>query len=392
LQSRRDRFAQLRGDLNVDVAIVGGGMTGAIAAYLFSEAGVRVAVAEAHAVAAGSTAASTALLMQEPDRDLPELERRYGAARARKIWMSLRRATSDLSAAIKSLGIDCDYHPRQSIYYTLDPDRVFRLEQELRARKRAGLPGRWLSPAALHRLTGIAGQGAILTSGNAEVNPVKACRGFIRAAVDNGARVYERSSVKRIARTPDGVSVQTAGGVIQANQVVVATGYATREFRPLVGRFRMKDTFVIATRRLPRHLRSAVLEKSAMLWDTDRPYHYLRWTDDGRLLLGGEDVDHRSRRGAAARLTTGRKRLMAYLARIYPALAGERPEYAWEGLFAETSDGLPYVGTHRRYPGHLFALGYGGNGMTASFLAAQLLLRRYRKDPDPRELLFAFSR
>jgi glycine/D-amino acid oxidase-like deaminating enzyme len=83
-----------------------------------------------------------------------------------------------------------------------------------------------------------------------------------------------------------------------------------------------------------------------MLWDTDRPYHYLRWTDDGRLILGGEDVDHRPRPDAAARLAAGRKRLLAYLARIYPALADERPEYAWEGLFAETSDGLPFVGAH----------------------------------------------
>ena len=135
-----------------------------------------------------------------------------------------------------------------------------------------------------------------------------------------------------------------------------------------------------------------MLEKRAMLWDTDRPYHYLRWTDDNRLVLGGEDVDHRPRRNAAARLAAGRKRLLAYLARIYPALGDERPEYAWEGLFAETSDGLPFVGAHPRYPRHLFALGFGGNGMTAAFLAAQLLVGRYRREPDPREPLFAFNR
>ena len=63
---------------------------------------------------------------------------------------------------------------------------------------------------------------------------------------------------------------------------------------------------------------------------------------------------------------------MTYLAQIYPELADEKPDYAWEGLFAETPDGLPYVGEHSRYPRHLFALGYGGNGMTASFLAAQI--------------------
>ena len=378
--------------MSVDVAIVGGGITGAVAAYLFSKAGARVAVLEARAVAGGSTAASTALLMQEPDKDVGELARRYGRANARKIWLAMRRATRDFSKAIDALEIDCDFHPRESIYYTLDPERVVPLQRELRERKRAGVAGRWLSPVALQRLTGIAGQGAIATPGNAEVNPVKACHGFLKGATDRGAQVFERSPVKRIANESGVLSIRTPRGVVRADQVVVATGYATADFRPLVGRFRMKDTFVIATRRLPERLRRSMLEKRAMLWDTDRPYHYLRWTDDGRLILGGEDVEHRPRPDAAARLAAGRKRLMAYLARIYPALADERPEYAWEGLFAETSDGLPFVGAHLRYPRHLFALGFGGNGMTAAFLAAQLLVERYRREPDPREPLFAFNR
>ena len=376
----------------MDVAIVGGGISGALAAYVFSEAGVRVALVEARLIGGGSTAASTALLMQEPDKDLHALLRRYGRARARKIWKSLSRATRDLTMAIEALKIDCDFHPRDSIYFTLDRTKVPNLERELRERRRAGVRGRWVSSATLRRLTGITGEGAIVTPGNAEVDPLKACRGFMTAAVVRGAKVFERSPVRRITRSAGGVGVHTAGGVIQAQHVVVATGYATKDFKPLVGRFRLMDTFVIATRRLPARIRRTLFEHSAMLWDTDRPYHYLRWTDDGRLIAGGEDVRHRSDRGAAARLAVGRKKLMAYVACVYPALADERPEYAWEGLFAETSDGLPLVGAHRRYPGHLFALGYGGNGMTASFLAAQLLLARYRQDPDPREPLFAFNR
>jgi glycine/D-amino acid oxidase-like deaminating enzyme len=68
----------------------------------------------------------------------------------------------------------------------------------------------------------------------------------------------------------------------------------------------------------------------------------------------------------------------------------------WEGLFAETPDGLPYIGSHSRFPKHLFALGYGGNGMTASYLAAKLLLNAYRgrssKAARRRAELFAFQR
>ena len=66
--------------------------------------------------------------------------------------------------------------------------------------------------------------------------------------------------------------------------------------------------------------------------------------------------------------------------------------YAWEGLFAATPDGLPYIGAHRRYPRHLFALGYGGNGMTFGFMAARMLARFVDGNPRPEDRLFSFGR
>jgi glycine/D-amino acid oxidase-like deaminating enzyme len=381
-----------RGTLEADIVIIGGGITGAIAAYLFSEAGIRVALVEAKTCGRGSTSASTALLMQEPDKDFRELSARYGFTTARRIWKALIGGTRDLLRTLRELNVDCDFAKRDSIYFTLEPEKVARLQKELRERNRAGLPGRWLSAAKLQERTGIKGQGAIITPGNAEVDPLKACAGFLRAAEKRGAKIFERSPVRRINTSKSSVTVKTPGGTILARQVLVATGYATREFKPLAGRFRLADTYVIATRRLPDRLWRSLLRKRAMLWDTERPYHYLRWTSDNRLLVGGEDTPHRSNRGARTRLKKGYARLVTFLASVYPELATERPEYAWEGLFAETPDGLPFIGTHNRYPKHLFALGYGGNGMTASFLAAKFLLKRYRKSPSPDEVLFSFGR
>jgi glycine/D-amino acid oxidase-like deaminating enzyme len=78
--------------------------------------------------------------------------------------------------------------------------------------------------------------------------------------------------------------------------------------------------------------------------------------------------------------------------RLLPPLAHVESDFAWEGLFATTPDGLPYIGTHDEYPRHLFALGYGGNGMTFGFLAAGLLLEWYRGDRSSVHRLFAFDR
>ena len=110
--------------LTVDVVIVGGGITGAICAYLFSNAGISVALLESKVIGRGSTAASTALLMQEPDRDFADLARRFGASATREIWMALARATRDLARTIRSLKIDCDLRARDSVYYTIDPKKV----------------------------------------------------------------------------------------------------------------------------------------------------------------------------------------------------------------------------------------------------------------------------
>lgn len=385
-------YPQHRGQLDVDVVIIGGGITGAICAYLFADAGVRVALLESKRVGRGSTIASTALLMQEPDRDFGDLARRFGRAATREVWRSLARATRDLAKTIQTLKMDVGLSTCDSVYFTLDPEKVRGLRKEFTARKRAGLPGRWLSAQALHRKTGIRAQAAIVTPGNAQVNPVRTCQAFLAAAGRRGARIFERSHARTVNVSKTCVVVRTAAGTITASRIVVATGYATPEFRGLVGRFRMKDTYVLATRRLRTPLNHLV-----MAWDTDRPYHYIRWTDDGRLLFGGEDTVHRASKGSRARIAKARARLMRYLAQVYPDLAGEQPAYAWEGLFAETPDGLPYVGEHSRYPRHLFALGYGGNGMTASFLAAKTLVNLYQgRDTSAKTRqtsnLFAFAR
>jgi glycine/D-amino acid oxidase-like deaminating enzyme len=392
----KPKYPRLTGTVDVDVVIVGGGITGAICAYLFAKAGVRVALVESKVVGGGSTVASTALLMQEPDRDFSDLAKRFGPAATKQIWRTLRSATRDLANTIRRLDLDVDLRRCDSVYFTLEPRKVAALRKEYSARKAAGLRAKWLSAEALFDATGLRGAAGILTPNNAQVNPVRACNAFMSAAAALGAQIFQRSRVRRVIASREAVEVRTARGRVNAQYVIVATGYATPEFRGLVGRFRMKDTYVLVTRRLPARLRPRLMSRS-MAWDTDRPYHYLRWSEDGRLFLGGEDTIHRTPKRSRGRIARARRRLLAHLGRVLPQLDGERPEYAWEGLFAETPDGLPYIGHHSRFPRHLFALGYGGNGMAASYLAARILLGLYRgvassKSRKSAAELFAFQR
>ena len=107
----------LVGHNEADVVIVGGGMTGSTIAAMFAAAGVRVALVEAALIGCGSTVASTALLLREPDLGLGDLGRRYGARRARRIWQLSSAAACDFVRMIRRLDVDCGLTAQDSVYY-----------------------------------------------------------------------------------------------------------------------------------------------------------------------------------------------------------------------------------------------------------------------------------
>lgn len=390
------KFPRVTGDHDVDVVIVGGGVTGCACAYLFVKSGLSVALVEAGEIGRGSTAASTALLMQEPDVNFTDLSAHYGRAVTERVWKRSRQAVRAFIRMLDTLDADSAMKQVPSIYFTRDAAKASELQRELSRRHRAGLGGRWLSPTALEAHTGLSGAGGILTTGNALLDPYRSCLALARAASDKGARLFTKSKVVRIRQTnhraQGGVRVELGGGSIRARQVVVATGYATADFKPLAGRFRMFNTYVVTTPRLTPRERSATGLGNVMLWDTEVPYHYVRWTPDHRLFFGGRDQPQTPGPQRPGALRTMTNALLDELGELYPTLRGVGADYAWEGLFAITHDGLPYIGTHRHYPYHLFALGYGGNGMTFGFLAAQVLTRALHGRPVADDELFAFNR
>ena len=390
--ARQVRFPRLERSAEADVAVVGGGITGAAIAWRFARAGARVVLVEAARIGRGSTAASTALLMQEPDEDFADLADRYGTATAARIWQLSLDSTRELISTLTRLRIRCNLARRDSVYYAQTTGHIRRLRDEHRLRRSAGFGGRWLDTRAVRRAIGFDAAGAVRTRGNAQVDPFRACVGLLRAAAGHGARIFERSPVVTTCASGNGVVVETERATVRAERVIVATGYATPCFKPLEARFRMMNTYVIATAPLTPAERRRLGLGAVMMWDTDRPYHYARWGPDDRLLLGGGDRPMVTGARRAAALEKGVRELRDHFVRLYPSLDEVKLEYRWEGLFATTPDGLPYIGPHRRYPRHLFALGYGGNGMTFGFLASKLLLEYCSNGSSRDQALFAFNR
>jgi glycine/D-amino acid oxidase-like deaminating enzyme len=164
-------------------------------AQAFADADIEVALLEAGRVGNGSTAASSALLLQEPDLGLAELEQHYGRSISRRLWRLSAQAADDLVALLKRLRIRCDLRKRDTVYYATEAQGAKRLHQEFVLRSKAGFDGQWLTPGELRQLTGIPGRAAIHTRGGAQFDPYRACLGMMQAASASGAHIYEGSRV-----------------------------------------------------------------------------------------------------------------------------------------------------------------------------------------------------
>jgi glycine/D-amino acid oxidase-like deaminating enzyme len=128
------------------------------------------------------------------------------------------------------------------------------------------------------------------------------------------------------------------------------------------------------------------------VWESSRPYLYMRSTGDGRVLVGGEDdaIDIPLRRDA--RVERKATKLLSRVAELFPALP-LKIAFSWAGTFAETEDGLPFFGAHEQYgPRVLFAMAYGGNGITYSLIGAELLRDSLQGKRHSCARLFAFER
>ena len=139
-------------------------------------------------------------------------------------------------------------------------------------------------------------------------------------------------------------------------------------------------------------MRRELGRRAAALRDSSSPPHFLRWLKDDRALFVGADHEPVAARALDKMLVQRSGQLMYELSTIYPAISGAMPEWSWDLTHDTTVDGLPYVGLHRNFPRHLFALGHGRHGAAVSWLAARLLLRQFQGVPDKGDELFGFSR
>jgi glycine/D-amino acid oxidase-like deaminating enzyme len=392
-RSRRPDYPRHRGESRVDVAIVGGGLTGCACASAFTTAGVSVALIEADRIGASATAGSAGLLRQDFDGSFRQTVDLHGLRTARHLWQSFRRASLDFAAALRRLGIRADLAP-QDLLHLSQPGAAstqVELQREYQARRAAGIEASWLNPRAVAMEAALTGAAAIRTKGDA-LDPYRACLGLAAAAAAKGAQVHERTTARRIRAGRKSVEITTDGGILTAGTVIVASGGLPDDLRALRRHFAPTESYAVVTDSLAAPVRKEVGKRSAALRDSAAPPHTLRWLKEDRVLVAGADQPPVAARLREKTIVARANRLMYELSTLYPAISGTQPEWAWAFTHYGSPDGLPVIGPHRNFPRHLFALGHGRHGAGVAWLAARVLLREYLGEPAKGDDGFGFAR
>lgn len=366
-----------------DVAVIGAGITGVMVADRLTEAGLDVMLVDRRAPGYGSTAVSTALVQYELDTQLFQLNRRIGVDDARRAYSLSFDSVRELGEIVRSLGEGCGYAPRPSLYLATSKAGAAEVAREVAARTESGFEVAAWTAAEVRRRYGLPSRGALRNEHAAVVDPVRLCRALLARALARGAGIMPRTTATKVLPSDGEFVIETDRGELRARQVVLAIGYEVPE--SLLGsQVTRHSTFAMVTEPIDD---LGPLEDGCMVWETRRPYTYLRTTDERRILMGGGDVDFTSPDERDRLLPARTRMLQRKLDRMLPGL-NARMEFSWAGTFVATEDGLPIIGPVEGAQGAWYALGYGGNGITFAVIAARLLASACIGKPSPDLRLF----
>lgn len=383
-----DTYAFPIDDVSCDVAVVGAGITGAMVAERLSASGRSVVVLDGRDVCRGSTSASTALLQYEIDVALVEMAKMIGRSSAEQAYRLSHQSVDDLEKLVEDIGSACGFHRKTSIQIAYSRKTAKLLADEHRARKSLGLDCNYHESDELFETFGLQGVSALSSNQSASCDAYRLAHDLLRKSVANGAKVFDRTQVTEFDCSKNEVTLNTSREVrVSAKRVVIATGYEAQSMlRERI--VNLDNTYAVVSQPLPS---VSPWNSDWILWEAKSPYLYLRCTDDNRILAGGEDDRFHSPKRRDASIVRKAGIIHRKTRELIPDLEWE-VEFAWAGTFGTTKDGLAYIGESPEYPGCYFTLGFGGNGITFSVIAANMITEMICGVEPANAHLFRFGR
>jgi glycine/D-amino acid oxidase-like deaminating enzyme len=380
-------YPSLQKNISTEIIVMGAGISGALTAWHLQKAGFSVVVVDRRHIGMGSTAASTALLQYEIDTPLRKLVKLRGEKDAIRSYQLCLQSIKDLKKICAELKVEKIFTSSPSFQFASYKKDKAPLQEELKWRKKAGIKVKWLEAIDVLSKFGFSKPAGILSDIGASLDAYALTHALLSDGQKSGMQVYDHTEVISIHHRKRSVELITANKKkITTKKLVIACGYESQEYVPFKIQ-ELQSTFAIISEPIEEKL----WYKNALIWETSTPYLYLRTTEDKRILIGGKDIDSSDPNKRDKCLNQKSRDLEKSFSKLFPSIPF-RTDFRWAGTFASTKDGLPFIGSIHQRPHTYFALGFGGNGITFSMIAAQIIcdLLQHKKNNDAR--LFAFDR
>ncbi|MEO6870532.1 MAG: FAD-dependent oxidoreductase [Ginsengibacter sp.] len=381
-------YASLKESGETEIVILGGGISGALAAFYLTRAGLQCTVIDHRNIGLGSTCASTSLLQYEIDVPLCKLKKMIGDRNAERAYHLCAQSIDTIKEIAELIGYD-QFEYKSSLYYAANKNDVSFLNEEFGARKKSGFDVSLLNAQEIKNQYGFNSTAAILSKLGGQVDAYTFTHALHQYNIQKGCRVFENTTIKKIDHQKENVLLTTKDNLtINCRHLVYATGYETVNFikKKIVN---LHSTYVIVS---PHDTiqENTQLDKT-LIWNTDDPYLYMRTTQDGRLIVGGRDEPFYNPEKRDRLLDKKAAKLEQDFNNLFPEIAFET-EFKWTGTFGTTKDGLPFIGPYKKLPNSFFSLGFGGNGITFSVIAAQINCDIILGKLNPDREIFKFER
>ncbi|SKB37421.1 Glycine/D-amino acid oxidase [Sphingobacterium nematocida] len=382
-------YPSLREDIECDVLIVGGGITGALIAHQCVSDGYHTVLIDKREIGNGSSSATTSMLQYEIDVPLHRLSEMIGREKAEASYKACSSAIDRLSEIAAEIKSKAGFVRKESLYLATRKKDVAGLRKELTARADAGFDVEWLEMEVIAKRFGVKkGYGGILSRQGASVDAFCLLHELLAYNEKRGLRIFDKTELLEVSsdKKQSNCMLDT-GAKIRTGKLVYCIGYESQ------GLIKEKFVDLLSTYAIVSEIDEAACKKvrDLLIWTTDEPYLYMRCTDDSRMLIGGGDEEFQDPVRRDALLTKKANRLHRSFGQLFP----ERTfytDFSWTGTFGETKDGLPYIGNHQKFRDAYFVLGFGGNGITFSVIGMEMLSFWLKNRPHPLEELFAFGR
>jgi glycine/D-amino acid oxidase-like deaminating enzyme/nitrite reductase/ring-hydroxylating ferredoxin subunit len=359
VDSTPDRtFGPLTADLAVECLVIGGGITGITTAYLLQRAGREVAVVEMDRVARGVTGYTTAKVTSLQGTIYSELERKHGPAAAATYAAANQAALGRVAMLVRELSIDCDFEEKASYTYCEDPSDLRSIEAEAEAAARAGLPVELVSDAGLPYPIA----GAVRLGGQAQFHPRKYLLRLVDELERGGCRFFDATRATGLDEGSPCV-VETTGGTVRAQHVVVATHYTFLDRSMMFPRVHPKRSYALAGPVPPDNVPDGMYLSTEPTWSV----RTVRAGDETLVLAGGSGHNvgqHYDTEERYARLEAWAR----------DKLGMTEVRNRWSTQDGSSVDGIPYIGRLAPLSRNAYtATAFGKWGMTNGTLAGMIV-------------------